>query len=359
MAATVNAALRRLTTQKEAAPMNGIKSMPKVCYQGVNFSTASLTVIQQANRILSEYAERGIIVTLRQIYYQFVARDLIRNRLTEYKRLGSIINDARLAGLIDWNNLQDRTRNLNSLSHWGGPSGVIESAATAYHRDLWAGQANYVEVWIEKDALVGVIENICEEWDVPYFSCRGYTSQSEMWGASQRLLTKLRGGRTVHVLHLGDHDPSGIDMTRDIRDRLTLFCQYHLKFDWMKKNGHPEDERGWQRLRDAIDPQLPQVHRIALNMDQVEKYNPPPNPAKITDSRAAGYIREFGDESWELDALDPDVLVDLIRTNILSLVDVDRWNAERDRQEREREVLIKTSANWPAVAKFVRQFKRR
>jgi hypothetical protein len=301
--------------------------MPRICYQSIHFSATSRAAIHAANTILQEYVVRGLIVTLRQLYYQFVARALLPNRQSEYKRLGSIINDARLAGLIDWDHLQDRTRNLTRLSHWEHPGGVIETAAQSYHRDLWAGQENYVEVWIEKDALVGVIEGVSEEYDAPYFSCRGYTSQSEMWSAGQRLLKRVEQGQTVHILRLGDHDPSGLDMSRDIEARLMLFLGRRA---------------GMLRL-----------HRIALNIEQVRKYNPPPNPAKVTDSRSGPYIAEFGRESWELDALDPDVLTDLIRENILLYLDLSLFQEQRTQQESEREILTKASREWPGVAKFL------
>lgn len=328
----------------------------RIRYQEINLRADSLKIVAQANKILSEYAARGITVTLRQLYYQFVARDLIANRQSEYKRLGSIINDARLAGLIDWNYLQDRTRNLNRLPHWNSPAHVIESAALGYRRNLWEEQLNYVEVWIEKDALIGVIETVCEEFDVPYFSCRGYTSQSEMWGASQRLLAQARTGQAIHVIHLGDHDPSGKDMSRDIEDRLKDFLTYHLIRDFMA--GKQLADKGPAREKQAADleasvfPKLVQVHRIALNMNQVEQYNPPPNPAKITDSRATAYIMEFGAESWELDALDPDVLTDLIRANIVDRLDLELFNRKLEQQEAEREILTKTSRNWDRVAAF-------
>lgn len=296
----------------------------KIKYQDCNFRADSLAIIETANSILAEYAVRGIIVTLRQLYYQFVARDIIPNKQSEYKRLGSIINDARLAGLIDWEYMQDRTRNLSSLSHWDDPAGVIASAAHGYRRNLWEGQKNYVEVWIEKDALIGVIEGVCERMDVPYFSCRGYTSQSEMWGAAMRLARhERRDKQKTHIIHLGDHDPSGKDMSRDIQDRLAMF-------------GAGTN-----------------VHRIALNMNQVDQYNPPPNPAKITDSRATAYIAEFGDESWELDALDPDVLTALISEEIGYLIDWGLFEQRKETQEEERQVLIKTSQNWENVSAFV------
>jgi hypothetical protein len=306
--------------------------MPRISYQSVNFSAASLAVISAANAILQEYVVRAIIVTLRQLYYQFVARDLLPNQQSEYKRLGSIINDARMAGLIDWDHLQDRTRNLARLPHWDDPGDIVHSAADSYHRDLWQSQKNYIEVWIEKDALVGVIESVCEQYDVPYFSCRGYTSQSEMWGAGQRLSRRIEQGQTVHIIHLGDHDPSGLDMSRDIKARLEIFLG-----------------SGADSLR---------FHRIALNIDQVRLYNPPPNPAKVTDSRAGAYIAEFGRESWELDALDPDVLTGLIRDSILAYLDLDLWEEQRVRQEAERQILVKASQDWPRVAKFLEGRKR-
>lgn len=257
--------------------------MPKIKYVERDFSDKTLATIGKANEIIAAYTAQGYMLTLRQLYYQFVSRDLIANKTTEYKRLGSIINDARLAGLIDWNAIEDRTRNLASLSHWGSPSDIITSASESFRVDKWEGQPNRVEVWIEKEALAGVFERVCQEFDVPFLCCRGYTSQSEMWVGAQRLLRHAKGGQKPLILHFGDHDPSGIDMTRDIQDRLFMFgCRLELQ-------------------------------RLALNMDQVREYDPPPNPAKETDSRFAGYIREYGDESWELDALEPQVLAQLVR----------------------------------------------
>lgn len=296
----------------------------KIKYQSFKFSAGSLSIIAQANRILTEYSNRGLIVTLRQLYYQFVARDLIPNKQTEYKRLGSIINDARLAGMIDWEYLQDRTRNLSSLPHWRSPGHIIHDAAAGYHTDLWHGQRNYVEVWIEKDALLGVIEDVCRKYDVPFFSCRGYTSQSEMWSAAVRMNREEDGkGKLTHIIHLGDHDPSGKDMSRDIQDRMELFGSEVI------------------------------VHRIALNMDQVEMYNPPPNPAKITDSQAQSYIAEYGDESWELDALDPDTLTNLIEDNIRKYLDEPLIEKRKKEQEEQRGLLELVSDRWEEVVNMI------
>ena len=153
--------------------------MPKICYVERTFSAGSRELIDKANEIIADYAAQGFMLTLRQLYYQFVARGLIPNKQTEYKRLGSVINDARLAGLIDWSAIEDRTRNLRRQPHWGSPQDIIEVALSSFRHDKWKDQKHRIEVWIEKDALVGVIEPTCEELDVPFFACRGYNSQSD------------------------------------------------------------------------------------------------------------------------------------------------------------------------------------
>jgi len=298
--------------------------MPKIVYKEFKFRAATMTMIEKANEIIAEYAAQGFDLTLRQLYYQFVSRDLIPNTQKDYKNLGGIINDARLAGMIDWNAIVDRTRELRALPHWTGPQEIIKGCAEQFNVDRWKDQPYRPEVWIEKDALVGVFERICNELDVPLLSCRGYTSQSEMWGASQRLLGSIRRGAKPVIFHFGDHDPSGKDMSRDILDRLEMFTRGTLKFE-----------------------------RLALNMDQVERYEPPPNPAKVTDSRATAYIAEFGAESWELDALDPPVLEALVRQAIESIVDEDLMDETTAQQARHRKTLTLIAEKFGKVEKLV------
>lgn len=264
----------------------------RIKYIDKRFNAESRQIISEANSIIKEYQDEGYSLTLRQIYYQFVARDLIQNKQSEYKRIGGIMNNARLAGLIDWNAIEDRTRHLRERQHWNDPDDIIEAAVNSYNRDKWEGQHIIPEVWIEKDALVGIIEPVCQELDIPYFSCRGYTSQTGMWQAAQRILKRIRDNKqSTIILHFGDHDPSGIDMSRDIFERLKLFTHIDIKF----------------------------LDRLALTMDQVEEYNPPPNFAKLTDTRCASYIIEYGNKSWELDALEPRVIGNLIRKHVLRI----------------------------------------
>lgn len=297
--------------------------MPLICYVPKSFRPDTKTRIDQTNEIIAEYQAQGFKLTLRQLYYQFVSRDLIANTVQSYKSLGDVVNDGRLAGLIDWDAIEDRTRNLRSSPHWSSPRSIVRACADQFAVDLWDKQENYVEVWIEKDALVGVIEGICTDLDVPYFACRGYTSQSEMWGAAQRLIEREKAGKKTTIIHLGDHDPSGIDMTRDIQDRLELFGSTAV------------------------------IHRIALVFEQIEQYNPPPNPAKTTDARYQSYADRFGEESWELDALEPSVIVDLIREAVQDRINWDAWEEALRRQKTGRDQLGKVSRRWDSVVEYL------
>ena len=295
----------------------------KINYRSKNFTKSSLSIIEQANEIFENYVSQGYILTLRQLYYQFVARDLLENLQKNYKRLGNIISDARIAGLVDWSHMEDRTRNLQEEPHWSSPESVIDSAAHGYQIDKWVGQTYRPEVWIEKDALSGIIEGPCNENDVPFFSVRGYNSQSEMHDGAMRLQRFREDGQTPVIIHLGDHDPSGIDMTRDIIDRMELFI------------GGVE------------------VRRIALNIEQVEQYNPPPNFAKLSDARSEGYIAQFGNESWELDALEPSVMEDLVRDEIQDLRDDDVWEEKVKKEKGHKRLLNLVSERWGEVTEFL------
>jgi hypothetical protein len=312
--------------------------MAKIAYISKRFRGDTLDIIRKANRIIAAYQAQGYILTLRQLYYRFIAEDLFpdtwidpvynarhglppdtKNTLKNYKRLGSIVNDGRLAGLIDWDAIEDRTRNLESNAHWSSPGSIVRACAKQFRVDLWKGQQFYVEVWLEKEALVGVIEESCETLDVPFFACRGYPSQSEMHSAALRLIHKEDMGLETVIFHLGDHDPSGIDMTRDIRSRMAMFgCM--------------------------VD-----VRRIALTMGQISEYDPPPNPAKTTDARYEGYRNEYGDDSWELDALEPRVLNELIQEHVKSVIDWERRDEQMEKQDRARNDLRRVAESWHTI----------
>jgi hypothetical protein len=211
---------------------------------------------------------------------------------------------------------------LRRHSSWDNPADIIDSCARDFRLNPWDGQKFYIELWFEKDALLGVFERAADRYRLPYFSCRGYGSDSELWAAAQRIKNHGNEHECV-VLHFGDHDPSGIDMTRDIEARLELFGA---------------------RV---------EVRRLALNMNQIRQYNPPPNPAKETDSRFAGYVEKYGDESYELDALEPEVLVKLVNNEVRPLVNKKKWDAVLATEEENRKQLKSCSTYWPDVVELL------
>lgn len=296
-----------------------------------NFKPATLHIIAQADAVLREYHAKGFTMTLRQVHYQFVARKLpdingvpYANTDNNYDRLGSILSDARLAGLIDWSMMEDRLRTLERVPRWDSPADIIRTASHSYQEDLWAGQKVRPEVWIEKDALAGVIANVCEELRVDYFACRGYVSASAQYEAARRFRGYLAKGQRPVVLHLGDHDPSGLDMSRENAAKFELLAGTTVE-----------------------------LRRLALNYDQIEEYNPPPNPAKMSDGRAPKYVAEYGSSSWELDALDPDVIETLIREAVTPYINKTKWKEALAAEQEGQNTLEKCSDNWPEVVELL------
>ena len=271
----------------------------KKVFKIFNFRNDRLEMIEACNGIITQYQAQKLTLTLRQLYYQLVTKNVISNEERSYKTLGNLVSDGRLAGLIDWDAIEDRVRVPRIPQEFKDLPELVRAAHDAYRLPRWKGQENYVELWVEKDAISGVLAPLANQYHITLMVNRGYSSQSAMYESANRFKaeyiksrkpdTKLKQGR---LLYLGDHDPSGEDMVRDISDRLEMFGA------------------------DVI------VEKIALTMNQVQEYDPPPNPAKLTDSRSAGYIEKYGDSSWEVDALPPEVLHTIVKEAILNYVDL-------------------------------------
>jgi hypothetical protein len=280
-------------------------------YKGFTFNKSTLDLIGTMNKIVAEYLQQGFKLTVRQLYYQLVARDIIPNNIQSYKRAASILNDARLAGMVDWDVIEDRTREFLRRQRWASGEQILDAAANSFHMDMWVTQDTRCFVIIEKEALVGVLEPMCRKWDVPLLAARGYPSGTVLREFALEDIVPVVQAADQHVIiyHCGDHDPSGIDMTRDLKERISLFSSWDIE-----------------------------LRRIALNMDQIQQYNPPPNPAKTTDSRFESYVRHYGNESWELDALPPTDLSTLVEDEIRLNIDDGKWEdrAAQVRDIRER-----------------------
>lgn len=276
-------------------------------YKDLNIRPDGLRVIAQANAILSEYG--GMRLTLRQLYYQFVSRDLVPNTEQSYKRIGGIIGNGRLAGLIDWDAIEDRGRRPDVPAEWHGVSDIVNSAVAGYRLPRWGNQDYYAELWVEKQALASVLEPLASKWHATLMVNKGYSSLSAMRESALRFID--HEDKQKVLFYLGDHDPSGEDMVRDIRERLEMFGAGDLD-----------------------------VQKIALTMEQIRRFNPPPNPAKKTDARYASYIARHGtDKSWEVDALPPRELSRLIDTAFRDIIDMDKYNAMIEREQQHKKAL--------------------
>lgn len=309
-------------------------------FRCTRFNGESLRLIGLGNDIIEEYQKQGLKLTLRQLYYQFVSRNFIPNNKTAYKNLASLVANARLAGHMDWAAIEDRGRQPKYPPEWNNLRELFDASLDQYRLPRWVGQEHYVELWVEKEALAGVLQPLALEHHVTLMVNKGYSSASAMYAASKRIINacnatlmaeaefdyndsdeKVRcisapeyqwADQKPIVFYLGDHDPSGEDMVRDIRERLIEFGV------------------------NEID-----VRKLALTTVQVKKYNPPPNPAKITDPRAARYIAQHGPVSWEVDALPPNVLAQIVRREFRGVIDVDAMDAVKKREEKDKKQIAK------------------
>lgn len=282
-------------------------------FKSVRFKPESLELIKQCNEIIEDYLGQGLRLTLRQLYYQLVSRNIVPNTEKSYKNVGQLVSNARLAGLMDWNAIEDRVRQPKVQSEFEDLGELVEAALRSYRLPRWKGQECYAELWVEKDALAGVLAPLAREFHVTLMVNRGYSSQSAMYESAIRF--KDYANKRLVLFYLGDHDPSGEDMVRDIRDRLAMFGVEDLE-----------------------------VEKLALTMDQIREFNPPPNPAKITDPRAGKYIERHGDESWEVDALPPEELSRIIRVAFEGIIDREAMDEILEQEETDKTALKRAVA---------------
>lgn len=266
-------------------------------------------MVELVRAVLGQYPFKPLV---RQVYYRLVSPpyQAIPNKKSAYKYYDAQMVRARERGDIPRDAFTDSSRRT-----LGGDYGyrssdefkeaLIDAARPEnYTRPMWNTQPRVAEVWVEKDSLAVLLNSVAEKYRVPVYSSRGYSPFTLLDLAVDRFREK--GGI---ILDFRDHDPSGVDMSRDVFDRLTRYGGSFI------------------------------YRRIALNYEQVLSYNLAPNPTKLADPRAKGYISQYGDECWELDAIPPDELNRLVDEAIQGEIQWDRWHAEEERITEDREVL--------------------
>jgi len=270
-------------------------------------------ILRESKVILEQYE---VPLTLRQLFYRLVSKMILSNTTSSYKRLSEIIVKARERGEVeDWR-IEDRSREV--LGYWDFFNsteefldyqvGQFKSSWQSYLRPIWADQPRYVEVWVEKDALSRLVAEVAIQYRVITCPARGYSSYSYL----RRAVERFRGaGKPVVVIYLGDYDPSGLDISRDLHERLLRYGTEGLE-----------------------------VKRAALTLEQIRKYRLPPMPAKASDPRHERFVANTGGtDAVELDALPPDALQQAVRKAIEQEIDADAWNSSLEQEELEREDL--------------------
>jgi len=298
--------------------------MPKHQYRdSLHMNKNNEALLSDINDIIDEYAQNGYVLTLRQLYYQLVSRAVIPNEQKEYAKLSTLLVKGRMAGIVDWEAIEDRLR-VPDLPYWVHDiPDAIQDTINSYRLDRQKDQNNYTELWVEKDALSGVLKRITHHFHVRLMVNRGYSSCTAMHDAYKRLAMAKVNEKKSFILYLGDHDPSGLDMVRDISDRLEEFGLNYCPYIWY------EDDPA---NMDAMDFT---IQHIALTQGQIKQYNPPPNPTKVKDPRAKDYLGKFGQTCWEVDALPPNVLNKLVTAEIEKLMDMRLFNAQIEQEKKD------------------------
>lgn len=282
------------------------------------WNTTKQEVVQHIIEIVDEFSEDGYVLTLRQLHYQLVSNNWIVNHDSAYKKLGNILDDCKYAGIIDWAAIEDRGR-VPYLPYWvRDVEHSLNDTIDQYRVDRQKGQDNYIELWTEKDALSGILKRTTEKYHVHLVVNKGYTSSSAIYGAYQRYVDHINKQQRVIILYFGDHDPSGLDMVRDIRERLT-FMFFNGEYGASFAN---EEE-----VQDVLT-----VIPIGLTKAQIRQYDLPPNPTKLTDSRATKYIQQHGKTCWEVDALSPRILTDIVEHHIRENINIPKYEAMIDEE---------------------------
>lgn len=282
-------------------------------HQFIEWNPTSKTTdtLLQAITVIEEYYEQGYTLTLRGVFYQLERRGMIQKTDDEYDRLGYILKQGRLAGLIDWAMIVDHTRKVERQASWYEPKEFLKVVPPAYHLDRWDNQEHRLVVMVEKDTLRNIILPTCEKYDVPFCANRGYASLSHLYKVAGLFSEYYDAGQSPILFYLGDHDPSGLDMDRDIVERIEKF----------------------------VEGESLNMVRLAITMEQINSFQLSSSPTKVNESRAELYVEEYGDESWELESLEPSVLADLVEDAIKETIDFDRWEEVEEKEKEDQNII--------------------
>lgn len=277
-------------------------------------------LLKHVNDIVNEYAKKGLDLTVRQVHYQLVSRNITKNTDANYKALTNLVKRARLAGMIDWDAIVDRNRESNIPYYNYSVQDALRSSLDCYSRDKMQFQKVYIEVMIEKMAIYEIVEQITRKYTIRLTGDKGFCSNTVLYKVAERLKEAMKQGKYAYVLYIGDHDPSGLTMDKSINDTLSLMGAKGFEF-----------------------------RRVALTPEQVKEYNLPPNKIKDGDRNSDSYREKHGSTSWECDALPPEILQEVLEDEILSIIDYDTYlfmcKLEKEGKETLRQMIENMGIN--------------
>jgi hypothetical protein len=298
---------------------------------GTLFRSKNQFLNQQAVAILGQEHP----MTLRQLFYRLVSAGTLKNAQAEYKRLGHVMTRLREDGQVPLIWIVDHVRSTLKPSSWSGLADYADAVRGCYRKDFWASLDYHVEVFVEKDAIAGTIEQVTEEHDIRLHVCRGYASLSFV-GEIATVWERVR--KPIFAYYLGDYDPSGFDIERDLREKLE---RYSGK-TWFRKPVLPQY---------ALDPEGADGttfcwQRLAVRREDFSAHNLICLPVKGKDKRSPGFVREHGTACAEVDALPPSELRRRVQAAIDSHIDVERWNRLLEVERLEQETLATMLKTW-------------
>jgi hypothetical protein len=253
-------------------------------------------------------------MTIRHLFYQLETHGVISKTELAYKSLCSHLSRWRKNGSVPWDAFADSTRSYITPPHFDGIADVLRRTRESYRRNLWATQPYYTEVWVEKDAICGVISDITWQWGVPLFVCRGFASLTSLYSAAQTFREVRAQEKAVIIYHLADYDPSG-----------------HAAADAIERTFE-------ENFGVAVS-----FERIAILPEHIEEFDLPTRPTKQSDSRSRNWS---GSECVELDALPPAELRRLVEEAITSRIDWGAWRQLKKIERKEQATLKRTLAKF-------------
>ena len=262
-------------------------------------------------------------MTVRHLFYRLVSMGLIEKTEKEYNQtVIRLCGELREAGAIDWWQIVDESRYIQTCETFGNASDALSRWARQYREPLWKGLLQTPIVLVEKDAMAGVFTDLCTEYDAPLLPVKGFCSKTMVHRLAQRCLENARDEQQTAFLVFGDHDPSGV-LAPEILERTML--------RYIFQDERPEAYPAFYR---------PCFIRLAINPDQVEEYGLPTRPAKPGNVHGTDW--EGG--CVELDAMRPTTLQHLLERHLRSMLPTGHLSAVRRREEEGVEALMQAGA---------------